>query len=87
MCEVRRSLEPAWANAHAAVTLGPLFHAADKQIIRLAANAGACLIFRQTLDRTLRHPRAGEWSKREFHGTDSYLPQGSWGTWPRGLGR
>ena len=51
---------------------GPLFRAGDKQIIRSAAKNGACLIFKQTLDRTLRHPRAGEWSKPEFHGTHSY---------------
>ena len=63
---------------------GLLYDAGDKQVFRLAANAGACLVFKRTLDRTLRHPRAGEWSKPEFHTTHSYLPQGKWGTWPRG---
>jgi hypothetical protein len=63
---------------------GLLFDAGDKQVIRLAANAGACLVFKRTLDRTLRHPRAGEFSDPEFHTTHSYLPQGKWGTWQRG---
>ena len=75
VCEIRRHWRRR-GRMRRGVTPGTLFHAADKQIIRLAANEGACLIFRQTLDRTPRHPRAGEWSKREFQ-TDSYVPRGT----------
>jgi hypothetical protein len=64
---------------------GPVFRAGDKQIIRIAAESGYCLLFRQDLNRTVRHPVAGEWTKPEYHQIHSLLGQGKWGTWSKGL--
>ena len=60
---------------------GALTRSGDKQIIRVAAQDGDCLLFKQDLNRTLRHPVAGSWTKPHYHSIHSYLRKGTWGTW------
>jgi hypothetical protein len=64
---------------------GPIFRAGDKQIIRLAAEGGDCLLFKQELNRTALHPLAGEWTRPEYSQTHSFLGIGRWGVWSKGL--
>jgi hypothetical protein len=64
---------------------GPIFRAGDKQIIRLAAEGGYCLLFKQELNRTALHPLAGAWTRPEYSQTHSFLGTGRWGVWSKGL--
>jgi hypothetical protein len=69
------------ASCAANLVGGVLTRAGDKQIIRVAAQDGDCLLFKMELNRTPRHPLAGSWSKPEYHPIHSYLRKGTWGTW------
>ncbi len=60
---------------------GALTRAGDKQIIRVAAQDGDCLLFKQDLNRTPLHPLAGSWTKPDYHPIHSYMRKGTWGTW------
>jgi Big-like domain-containing protein len=60
---------------------GALIRSGDKQIIRVAAQDGDCLLFKQDLNRTPLHPLAGSWTKPHYHSIHSYLRKGTWGTW------
>ena len=64
---------------------GPLVRSGDKQILRVAANAGDCVMYRQDLNRTALHPVAGEWTKPSFSPSRSLVGLGKWGTWSKGL--
>lgn len=71
------------ARCIAGMTAGALFRSGDKQIIRVAAQDGDCLLFKQDLNRTLRHPLAGAWTRPDFHPIHSYLRKGTMGTWSK----
>ncbi len=73
------------AKCVAGLVSGPIIRAGDKQIIRIAAQGGECLLFRQDLNRTASHPLAGEWTSAEYSSLHSFLGIGKWGTWRKGL--
>jgi hypothetical protein len=60
----------------------------DKSVINNAAKLGNCLMFQTERNRTLRHPRAGEWTKPIYRTLDSLVKPyngnarvSGWGTW------
>ncbi len=69
------------ASCAANLVGGALGRAGDKQIIRVAAQDGDCVLFKTELNRTPLHPLAGSWSKPDYHPIHSYLRKGTWGTW------
>ncbi|HET9738321.1 MAG TPA: hypothetical protein VFP78_09385 [Solirubrobacteraceae bacterium] len=69
------------ASCAANLVGGMLTRSGDKQIIRVAAQDGDCLLFKTELNRTPAHPLAGSWSKPDYHPIHSYLRKGTWGTW------
>ena len=69
------------ASCAANLVAGALTRSGDKQIIRVAAQDGDCLLFKQDLNRTPLHPLAGSWTKPDYHPIHSYLRKGTWGTW------
>ena len=69
----------------AGLVSGPLVQSGNKQILRVAANGGDCVMYRQDLNRTALHPLAGEWTKPSFSSSRSLVGIGKWGTWSKGL--
>ncbi len=65
----------------------------DKSVVNNAARWNQCVLYVVSRKRTLRHPRAGEWSMPEYHPINSLTrpwdatrPNTSgWGYWSRGL--
>lgn len=73
------------ASCAAGLVSGPLVQSGDKQILRVAAGGGDCVMYQQELNRTLRHPQAGEWTKPQFSPSRSLVGINRWGTWSKGL--
>jgi Bacterial Ig domain len=64
------------------------FYAWDKSVVSNAAKLKYCVMFRVDRNRSLSHPRAGEWGKPEYRILDSLVKpfngnqrQSGWGTW------
>lgn len=73
------------ARCAAGLVSGPLARAGDKQILRVAANGSDCVMYHQELNRTVRHPQAGEWTKPQPSPSRSLVGIDRWGTWSKGL--
>lgn len=65
----------------ASLSLGVATRAGNKQIIRVAAQDGDCLLVKTDLDRTLLHPLAGSWTRPQYSSIHSYVRKGTWATW------
>lgn len=69
------------ASCAANLVGGALTRAGNKQILRVAARDGDCVLFKTELNRTPLHPLAGAWSKPDYDPIHSYVRKGTWGTW------